>query len=85
MLGPKPFPLDRWMAIFYAIIEDRIPHSVGIVSQVPTLVSLNLISQVGGEDCLSNPKYKCLIPLEMARAVANSVNFDLLSYLLDFC
>ena len=33
-LGPKPFPLDRLMAIFYSIMEDSVSPSVHIYSQV---------------------------------------------------
>lgn len=34
LLGPKPFPLDRLLAIFYSIVEDKISPSAIIFSQV---------------------------------------------------
>jgi origin recognition complex subunit 5 len=34
LLGPKPFPLDRLMAIFYSILEDSVAPSADIYSQV---------------------------------------------------
>ena len=34
LLGPKPFPLDRLMAIFYSILEEAVAPSADIYSQV---------------------------------------------------
>jgi len=34
MLGPKPFPLDRLMAIFYSIVEGRVAPTANIFMQV---------------------------------------------------
>ena len=34
LLGPKPFPLDRLMAIFYSIVEGRVAPTANIFSQV---------------------------------------------------
>ena len=34
LLGPKPFPLDRLMAIFYSILEEPVSPSIHIYSQV---------------------------------------------------
>ena len=34
MLGPKPFPLDRLMAIFYSIVEGKVAPTANIFMQV---------------------------------------------------
>lgn len=34
MLGPKPFALDRMMAIFYSIVEGRVAPTANIFMQV---------------------------------------------------
>ena len=34
MLGPKPFPLDRLMAVFYAIVEGKVAPTANIFMQV---------------------------------------------------
>ncbi len=34
LLGPKAFPLDRLMAIFYSILEEDVPPAAHIYSQV---------------------------------------------------
>ena len=39
MLGPKPFPLDRLMAIFYSIVEGRVAPTANIFMQVRICVT----------------------------------------------
>ncbi|MBN3322866.1 ORC5 protein, partial [Atractosteus spatula] len=34
LLGPKPFPLDRLLAIFYSIVDSRVAPSANIFAQV---------------------------------------------------
>ena len=34
LLGPKPFPLDRLMAIFYSIVEGKVAPTANVFSQV---------------------------------------------------
>ena len=34
LLGPKPFPLDRLMAIFYSIVDARVAPTANVFSQV---------------------------------------------------
>jgi len=84
LLGPKVFPVDRLMAIFYAIIESRVIPSANIYVQISSLVSLHLLSQVKGEDRIATPKYKCLVTLDFIRSIARTVQFDVMSYLYDF-
>uniref|UniRef100_A0A8C5WWB4 Origin recognition complex subunit 5 n=1 Tax=Laticauda laticaudata TaxID=8630 RepID=A0A8C5WWB4_LATLA len=38
LLGPKPFPLDRLLAILYSIVDSRIPPTANIFSQVSETV-----------------------------------------------
>ncbi len=37
LLGPKPFPLDRLLAIFYSIVEGKVAPTAIIYSQVGTV------------------------------------------------
>lgn len=46
LLGPKPFPLDRLMAIFYAIVEVKVDPSSAVYTQLASLVRLRLLLQV---------------------------------------
>ncbi|XP_053377322.1 origin recognition complex subunit 5-like isoform X2 [Mercenaria mercenaria] len=84
MLGPKPFPLDRLMAIFYSIVDGRVAPTANIFMQITSLVSLHFLGHAVGEDQIEQPKYKCLVSLEFIKAVARTVNFDVLRYLYDF-
>jgi hypothetical protein len=34
LLGPKPFPLDRMLAIFYVIVDHKVPPRSKILNQV---------------------------------------------------
>ncbi|XP_005089925.1 origin recognition complex subunit 5 [Aplysia californica] len=84
LLGPKVFPIDRLMAIFYSIVEGKVVPSAHIYVQISSLVSLHLLSQVKGEDRIGMPKYKCLITLDFIRSIARTVQFDVMRYLYDF-
>ncbi|GAB1289442.1 Origin recognition complex subunit 5 [Apodemus speciosus] len=75
LLGPKPFPLDRLLAILYSIVDSRVAPTANIFSQVTrfeitSLVTLQLLTLVGHEDQLNGPKYKCTVSLDFIRAIA---------------
>lgn len=40
LLGPKPFSLDRLLAIFYAILEEKASLTANLLSQVVTFYTL---------------------------------------------
>lgn len=84
LLGPKPFPLDRMMAVFYSIMEDCVAPSADVYSQVSSLVTMQLLAQVGNACDLDNPRYKCLVNLDFIRVISRSVGFDIVQYLYDF-
>uniref|UniRef100_A0A8C9VRG6 Origin recognition complex subunit 5 n=1 Tax=Scleropages formosus TaxID=113540 RepID=A0A8C9VRG6_SCLFO len=70
LLGPKPFPLDRLLAIFYSVVDSRVAPTASIFSQISSLVTLQLLTQVGHDDQLDSPKYKCAVSLGFVRAIA---------------
>ncbi|VDI46906.1 origin recognition complex subunit 5 [Mytilus galloprovincialis] len=84
MLGPKPFALDRMMAIFYAVVEGRVAPTANIFMQISSLVSLNLLGHVASDDQIDSPKYKCLVSLDFIKSVSRTVNFEVMRYLFDF-
>ncbi|KAM8967885.1 origin recognition complex subunit 5 [Pelodytes ibericus] len=84
LLGPKPFPLDRLLAILYSVVDSRVAPTANIFSQISSLVTLQLLTLVGHDDQLDGPKYKCTVSLDFIRAVARTVNFDIVKYLYDF-
>ncbi|XP_029901659.1 origin recognition complex subunit 5 [Myripristis murdjan] len=84
LLGPKPFPLDRLLAIFYSVVDSRVAPTASIFSQISSLVTLQLLAQVGHDDQIDAPKYKCAVSLDFIRAISRTVNFDIVKYLYDF-
>ncbi|KAL7882900.1 hypothetical protein SRHO_G00005580 [Serrasalmus rhombeus] len=84
LLGPKPFPLDRLLAIFYSVVDSRVAPTASVFSQISSLVTLQLLTQVGHDDQLDTPKYKCAVSLDFILAISRTVNFDIVMYLYDF-
>lgn len=84
LTGPKPFPLERLLAIFYNIVEEEVNPTATIYSQVTSLVRLQLLTSVGLE-LLDQPKYKCNVSMDFIRTVAKTVQFDIYKYLYDHC
>ncbi|KAF7668560.1 hypothetical protein LDENG_00004900 [Lucifuga dentata] len=84
LLGPKPFPLDRLLAIFYSVVDSRVAPTASIFSQISSLVTLHLLTQVGHDDQLDVPKFKCAISMDFICAISRTVNFDIVRYLYDF-
>lgn len=84
LLGPKPFPMDRLLAIFYSIIEDKIAPSACIFSQITSLVGLQLLGQACADSQIDMPRYKCLVSLDFIRSISRTIGFDVMKYLYDF-
>jgi len=83
-LGPKPFTFDRLMAIFYSIVEGGVSSSANILSQLSSLVTLNLLVRMSADDQIDSPKYKCIVPLDIMIAIGNQVDMDVHQYLHDY-
>lgn len=81
LLGPKPFSLDRLLAIFYAIIDENASLTANLLSQVSSLVELRLLIKLG--DGLDKPKYKCNVGLDCVQTIARTVSFNIRKYLID--
>ncbi|XP_053113273.1 origin recognition complex subunit 5 isoform X2 [Hemicordylus capensis] len=84
LLGPKPFPLDRLLAILYSIVDSKVAPNANIFSQITSLVTLQLLTLVGHDDQLNGPRYKCNVSLDFIRGISRTVNFDIIKYLYDF-
>lgn len=82
-LGPKVFTLDRLLAIFYAILEEKIGLTSNLLAQIATLVELKLIAGSKEID-LDVAKYKCIVGYDFISAVAQTVGFNIRKYLYDF-
>ncbi|KAF3859287.1 hypothetical protein F7725_021686 [Dissostichus mawsoni] len=84
LLGPKPFPLDRLLAIFYSVVDSRVAPTASIFSQISSLVTLQLLTQVSHGDQIDAPKYKCAVSMDFICAISRTVNFEMIKYLYDF-
>nr|XP_016849482.1 PREDICTED: origin recognition complex subunit 5 isoform X3 [Anolis carolinensis] len=74
LLGPKPFPLDRMLAILYSIVDSRVAPTANIFSQITSLVTLQLLTLVGHDDQLNGPRYKCNVSLDFIRAISSNTS-----------
>lgn len=84
LIGPKPFPVERMLAIFYSISDDAIDSTVDIQMAISTLVTLKLLIRSSAYDRLEATKCKCNVSYDFAIKVASEVNFPLSKYLYDF-
>ncbi|KAG0322856.1 Origin recognition complex subunit 5 [Dissophora globulifera] len=89
LLGPKTFPIERMLAIFYSILDEQVldeqvEENVNVHTQVASLVSLRLLQRVTPMDKLDSIKCKCNVSYDMIKALAKSTKFDIDKYLYDF-
>lgn len=83
-LGPKAFSLDRLLAIFYAILDDKVGFNNNLLVQVSSLVELQLLSALSDGFSLDGQKYKCLVSFEFIQTISKMVGFNIRKYLTDF-
>ncbi|KAG0050192.1 Origin recognition complex subunit 5 [Gryganskiella cystojenkinii] len=84
LLGPKTFPIERMLAIFYSILNEEAEETVHVHTQIASLVSLRLLQRVTPMDKLDSIKCKCNVSYETIKALAKSTKFDIDKYLYDF-
>ncbi|KAG0139538.1 hypothetical protein CROQUDRAFT_101391 [Cronartium quercuum f. sp. fusiforme G11] len=84
LLGPKPFTLNRLMAIFHSITnqEGLNFHQIDILQQVGTLIQSKLINRVGTKlEKLESIKLVCGVSEPIVQSLCKSLGFDLRSRL----
>lgn len=85
-LGPKSFTVDRLLAIFYAILEEKVALSCNLLAQISTLVHLKFLSFISGEDNVmeGSAKLQCTVGLDFISYIGKVVGFNIRQYLSDF-
>ncbi|EDV32002.1 uncharacterized protein Dana_GF14261 [Drosophila ananassae] len=85
-VGPKSFSIDRLLAIFYAILEEKVGLTCNLLSQISTLVHLKLLSFVSGEQNImdGSARLECTVGLEFVLQIGKVVGFNVRQYLCDF-
>ena len=85
LTGPKPFPLDRLLAIFYSILDSNHASSANVLSQITSLVNLQFMTLLSSEEGgLDQPKYKCTVSLSFIEQLSKQVGFEVHKFLYDF-
>ncbi|KAK9889673.1 hypothetical protein WA026_007052 [Henosepilachna vigintioctopunctata] len=83
-LGPKPFTLDRLLAIFYSILDENIGFNNNLLVQLSSLVELQLLSSLSDNFVLDGRKYKCNVNFDFIQTISKMVGFNIRKYLSDF-
>ena len=95
LLGPQPFGLERFFAIFRAIMSEEPRRYKGgsaeLAGQFATLVELRLVVRAGGAaaggDAVTGGggggKWRCGVGWELVRGVARGVGFGVEEYVVE--
>lgn len=85
-VGAKSFNIDRLLAIFYAIVDDKVALTVTLLAQISSLVHLKLLCFVSGENNImeGTARLQCTVSLDFIREVGKKVSFDVCQYLYGF-
>lgn len=85
-MGPKSFSIDRLLAIFYSIVEEKVPLTCNLMAQIPSLVHLKLLNFVSGESNIMEgaARLQCIVSLEFILQIGRNVGFNVRQYLGDF-
>lgn len=81
--GPKLFTMDRMLCIFCAIVDEKMEINANLLSQIPTLASLGLLS-ISGDNNMDEIRMKCCVGREFIRVISKTVNFEIHHYLYDY-
>jgi len=75
--GARAFPIDRMLAIFFSIVNENVTSTVIIYSQISSLVTLNLLTQVSATGNIDNTKLKCNVSREFIESISKQLKFPL--------
>lgn len=84
--GPKSFTIDRLLAIFYAILEEKVGLTCNLMSQISSLVDLNFLTFISGESSIleGSARLQSTIGLDLAANIGKVVGFNVKQFLTDF-
>ena len=96
LLGPQPFGLERWLAIFHAIVPDGAPGGSGdILTLVASLGALRMVVKSGGGSAAGaggqgggdiggeGGRWRINVGWEFILGVAKTVRFDVEEFLVE--
>lgn len=84
--GPKSFTIDRLLAIFYAINDQKVALTCNLLAQISTLVDLHFLTFSSGESNIleGNARLQSTIGMDFAINIGRLVQFNVKQYLTDF-
>ncbi|XP_023289559.1 origin recognition complex subunit 5 [Orussus abietinus] len=80
--GPRQFPLTRMLAIFCAIIDEKVDLNASLLAQIPTMCKLGLLAEIGDNN-LDEPKFRCCAGYDFILVISKTVGFSISNYLYD--
>ena len=85
-IGPKSFTIDRLLAIFYAILDEKVGLTCNLLAQISTLVHLNYLTFSSGENNIMDgtAHLQCTVGLDFVVSIGKLVGFNVKQYLTDF-
>ncbi|XP_065077483.1 origin recognition complex subunit 5-like [Ochlerotatus camptorhynchus] len=85
-LGPKSFTIDRLLAIFYAILDEKVGLTCNLLAQISTLIHLKFLIFASGEGTImdGSARLQCTIGMDFITHIGKMVGFNVRQYLCDF-
>ncbi|CAK9821708.1 Origin recognition complex subunit 5 [Anthophora retusa] len=80
---PHNFPVSRMIAIFCAILDEKVDINANLLAQIPSMCQLGLLSIVGNYN-LHEPKLKCCVSYDFILVIAKTVGFNIQNYFYNF-
>ena len=83
--GPKSFTIDRLLAIFHAILDQKVTLTCNLMAQISSLVQLNFFVYVANETNVVEgaARLQCFLTYEFATQIGEMVGFNVRQYLFD--
>lgn len=83
--GPKSFTIDRLLAIFHAILDQKVTLTCNLMAQIASLVQLNFFVYVANETNAmeGSARLQCFLTYEFATQIGEMVGFNVRQYLFD--
>jgi len=76
------FTVSRMLAIFCAILDEKVDINANLLAQISTMCQLGLLMVTGDNMLqLDEPKFKCCANYDFVTVVAKTVGFDIKNYL----
>ncbi|OZC10170.1 hypothetical protein X798_02760 [Onchocerca flexuosa] len=85
--GPKPFPVQRLLFIYLAMLEKhdmRNQCAADIHAQVAELCAMGFLNRVSADGNLDTPKYRCIATFEFSEQLAKTMGIEIRDFLIDF-